>query len=165
MADPNVERSLKLSRIIHLAMLLSLGFYVAIAVQVVHAQDPTLPPPLPELAAHPFSHYLFIALAIATVMLMAATPLVRAKLMPPRSYGDATPPDLNRALGRLRVAQIVSWAMCEAVAIYGLILTFLSYDLRYTLAFAAVGALAMLAYAPSRRVTEDVARVASAANG
>ena len=155
-----LDRALKVSRILHLALLGSIGIYVAIAAQLTSAHDPTTPLPLPELAEAPFSHWLFIALASTAVLAMAATPLVRMKLMPPRSQDGNAPHDVAKAFGKLRAAEIVTWAMCESVAIYGLILTFLSYDLRYTLAFGAVSALAMLAYAPSRRVYDDVARAA-----
>ncbi len=161
MADERVEPKLRMLRILFVAMLLSIGIYSVIATVIVRTRDPAFPIPQPELAAAPLSQPLFFALAGMALVLLAATPLARMKLMPPRSYGHGGG-SVSGALQRLFVAEIVSWALCEVIAVFGLVLTMLSYEPTFTYAFGAVAAVAMLAYAPSRKLVDDVVRVASA---
>lgn len=163
MADERVEPRLRVLRILYVAMLLSIGLYAVVATIVVRTRDPAFPIPQPELATAPLSQPLFFALAGLALVLLAATPLARMKLMPPRSFGHGSS-SVPAALQRLLVAELVSWVLCEVIAVFGLVLTMLSYEPTFTYAFGGVAAFAMLAYAPSRKLVDDVVRVASAAS-
>ncbi|HEY5926036.1 MAG TPA: hypothetical protein VIV11_30325 [Kofleriaceae bacterium] len=161
MADERVEKHLRGSRILYGSMFVSIGIFVAVANMAVQTRDPQTPIPQPELAHEPFSQPLVLALIAVAVMIIAITPFLRQRLLPPRTYGHGGG-DVRRALSRLVGAQVLSWGLTEVVGVFGLILTMLSYEPRFVFGFCAVAALVMLAYAPSRKMHEDVARVASA---
>lgn len=146
--EQRIERSLKLSRIVFAAMLATIVIYVGIAFAIVHT-DAMVPPP--ALASAPLSHPLFLALAGMAVVMLVITPILRARMLPARGSGDA-----KQALARIRAADILSWALCEAIAIFGLMLTLLSYEIVFVLGFSGVSAAAMLAYAPSRARLEEL---------
>lgn len=63
-------------------------------------------------------------------------------------------PSPEQRLGSYRVAIILSFALREAVAVYGLILSFLSGDARWALGFGAVAAISMLLGWPKRSAME-----------
>ena len=54
----------------------------------------------------------------------------------------------------------MSWALCESIAIYGLVLTFLSFQWKYFLGFAAVSLASFLIYRPRRELLVGAARAA-----
>ena len=159
MPNERVERQLRISRVLFVALLMSIGIYAVIAYMVT--LDPQTPAPQPELAHDPLSQPLVLALGGCALMMLAVTPFVRMKLLPPREHGDKKLA-VGAALSRLTAAQIITWALTEVPAIFGLMLTMLSYEPRFTYAFSGVSALAMLAYAPHRKLVEDVVRVADA---
>lgn len=161
MGDARVNAGLRASRIVWGALLASMAIYVVIADVVVSNKAPDARVPMPELASAPTSHPLFWGLVVMGVLELSIGLLARGRIMPVRRRTDTSPRDVNKALQRMRVAEIIGWAFCEAVAINGLILTMLSYELRFSLGFTAVGALAMLALAPSQQLLDDVVRAAS----
>src|SRR5262245_33599213 len=121
MGDARTNAALRVSRILWFALLASMGIYVVIANVIVSARVSKVP--IPELASSPTSQPLFFGLVFMGVVELAAGAFMRGRMMPVRRKTDTSPRDVDRALGRLRVAQIIGWAMCEAVAINGLILT------------------------------------------
>jgi len=159
MGDARANAALRVSRILWFALLASMAIYVVIANVIVSAPGSKVP--MPELATAPASQPLFFVLVFMGVMELAMGNFMRARMMPARRKTDTSPRDVDRALGRLRVAQIIGWAFCEAVAINGLILTMLSHDMAFSLGFTAVGALAMVLQAPSERIVEEVVRAAA----
>lgn len=146
-----IESALRLSRILFTAMLASTLVYVGIAFALVRLRDPAAPIPQPTLASAPLTNPLFLALAGMAAVMLVITPIVRARVLPARGSGPA-----KQALAKIRAADILSWALTEVIAIFGLILTFLSYELVFVLGFAGVSAVAMLAYAPSRARVEEL---------
>jgi hypothetical protein len=154
---------LRVSRILWGALLASMAIYVVIANVIVMNKPPGSRVPMPELATSPASQPLFLALAFMSVVELGIGLFLRARMMPPRRRtGESPRGDTDKALQRLRAAEIIGWAFCEAVAINGLILTMLSYETVFSFAFAGVGALAMIALAPSQRIVDDVVHAASA---
>jgi hypothetical protein len=152
-------KSLRVSRILWGALLASMAIYVVIANVIVNAPGSKVP--MPELAGAPTSQPLFLALAFVSVVELAMGVFLRGRFMPVRRKTDTSPRDVDKALQRLRAAEIIGWAFCEAVAINGLILTMLSHELVFSLGFTGVGALGMLALAPSARIVDEVVRAAS----
>jgi F0F1-type ATP synthase membrane subunit c/vacuolar-type H+-ATPase subunit K len=57
--------------------------------------------------------------------------------------------DRAQALVRLQTRCIVTWALCEAVAIFGLVLGFLGRDLTEFLPFAGAAAVLLYAHRPA----------------
>lgn len=162
MAKVDIDAKLKGKRLLHVSMLATLPVYAALATIVAQTRDSSVNPiPMPELATEPLSQPLFLALAAVSVVVLAATPFIRMKMMPPRSYGGQGGGDVKAALQRLLLAELVSWALTETIGICGLVLTLLSNEPIFTYAFGGVSFLAMLAYAPSHKVMDEVVRVAS----
>lgn len=161
MGDARLDATLRVSRILWAALLASMAIYVVIANVIVNNQAPGARVPMPELATAPTSHPLFLGLVVMGVLELSIGVFLRGRFMPARRRTDTSPRNLAQALQRLRVAEIIGWAFCEAVAINGLILTMLSYEPAFSLGFTAVAALGMLALAPSRRLLDDVVRAAS----
>lgn len=162
MTTAKLDKRLRITRILFVAMLLSIGIYAVVGAMITSQRDEAVPIPQPELATAPLSQPLFIALAAMSVLLLGLTPFVRGKLLPPRSFEGDKKLDVDAALSRLLVAQIVSWAFTEVIAVFGLMLTMLSFDPMFVYAFGGIAALVMLAYAPSHKLHLDVVRVASA---
>jgi hypothetical protein len=147
------------AKIVHVALLVSLAIYGVI---VVVATRSTI---VAKQTADPM--IFVIAFGVASLAIQLAIPILRKKNLPERqpSGGPVDTdhrPDENesRALNRLRSACILTWAMCEAVAIFGVVLGFLFRDPLYYAPFGAVGALSMVLYAPTRALLESVVRAA-----
>jgi hypothetical protein len=162
MSVPAIKAAVRMSWILFLALMSSLVIYIVIA-HVITASPGT--PPMPELAANPHTHPLFIALSVASGVALLFALVVRTKLMPPRRRSEERSEEcvrgIHRALSKLKVAQLLGWALCEAVAINGLILTILSRNTQLVDAFAGIGAIGMILQAPSRRLVEDVVDAAA----
>src|SRR5262245_23804089 len=115
------ERNL---RIIHLALCLSLAIYGAIAYTVAIQQPPV------EL-----ERTLVLVLIGMGVMTPPIIFVLRQKLLPPMappgSITDVPAGKLDdkqqQAAARYFSASILSWALCESIALYGLVLAFLSH--------------------------------------
>jgi hypothetical protein len=165
-----LRQAWRVLRILHIALLASLGVYAAIAVFIANQPVTT---PTGSAAKAPLDPQLLTSVlgAMAALTLVAVIPFMRKLLMPKRQrVGDGRDLDLdeavtgplNFAFGRLRVGCIVTWALCESIAIYGLMLAILFHDARYYGPFAGVAAVAMLVFAPRRALIEEVVRGARA---
>jgi hypothetical protein len=137
-------------RVLYGALFAALAIYVVIAYVVVGQAIRERPWERP--APHELLFWGLVGVAIATASVI---PLIRRRLLPRGARpaeGITHVPKLAavRAMARYTSASIVSWALCEAIGVYGLILTFVTYDPRYEVAFAVVGAANMLVYAPRR---------------
>lgn len=140
-------------RLVYAALLASLPAYLA----VVHLAAT----PVPEGGGDYGVFYGIIGLFSAGVAV--AIPILRKRLMPPRASGGGPAPDSvpTRLLGRWLSAQLLSWALCESIAIYGLILAFVAHQPAAYYPFGAVALVLMLLYPPRRRDLEAVARAAT----
>lgn len=106
--------------------------------------------------------------AIAALELLVVIPVLRRRMMPPRAPFPQPLDDIEldgddaatAAIGRLRTMSIVSWALAESVAIFGVMAAFMFREPRYYLPFAAASAVAMLVLAPRRRLVDEVVRAA-----
>lgn len=141
---------LRTQRILWMTMIMSLGFLGVVAFVV-----------LPQ-GGEPAPHFMlgvFVGLAIADLV---AVQILRGKLMPaetgPTSLTDALPdattPDARAALGKLATANLVSWALCESVAMFGLMATVMLKQPVYYIGFAAVALVFLVLYRPD---ADDVA--------
>jgi len=151
-------------QIIHGVLLASLAIYGGVAVNILQQ-----PRRNPGASLDP-TMIVGILGGLSVLMLLVVIPVVRAKGLPPRDWvGDGRSRDLEiepderaqQMMRKLRVALIVTWAFCEAVALWGLIATILFYDIRYYLGFAAVAAAAMVYHAPRRSLLEACMRAAN----
>jgi hypothetical protein len=108
----------------------------------------------------------YVLIAVAASELLIAIPVLRKRLMPARRDAKAIDepipdsPAVGGVLGRLFVAQIVTWGMCESIAILGLVLVITSHDPRYYLGFAGASVVGFVVYRPSGELVRAVARAA-----
>ncbi len=132
------------------ALAVSLAIYVIIAFVVVGRAVRERPWERP--VANPALFWVFVGLAIATTVVI---PVIRRRILPRaarRAEGVTRAPRVPavRALGKYMSGQIVSWALCEAIGVYGLVLAFVTYEPLYTLGFVAAAAANLVVYAPRR---------------
>ncbi len=111
---------------------------------VVIQQPGSVPAQLPVLFVY--------ALAGVAAMTTLALPLLRRVLLPPipgESVGpvDGAPAPQN-LWSRYQTGNIICWALCESIGIYGLMLTIMSHDIRYAAGFTGLSILNMALYRP-----------------
>lgn len=96
-------------------------------------------------------------LAGLALVVMLAIPVSRRRLMPaalapgrltPDAPREIATADALRALGRYAAASVMSWALCEAIAVLGLVAAFMSHDPKHFLGFAAASVASFVATAP-----------------
>lgn len=99
----------------------------------------------------------FIQLLAAILAIVSLGHLVAAQMLfAIRIRSAAKLPTPEQRLASYRVAIILSFALREAVAVYGLILSFLSGDPRWCLGFGAVAVVSMLLGWPKRSAMEQL---------
>lgn len=125
--------------LIHASMMASVIMYGIIGYTI----SEELPP------AAPMSHGAFVAIMAGVAALCAVLSFVlRARLMP--TSGTADEPAATR-FGKLRGALIAAWALCEAVALCGLVVTFVFHDVSDYAPFGAAALVLLLVHAPRPR--------------
>ncbi len=142
--NPSIENFLRMQRILWLALMSSLVLMGLVAY---------LGLPLTGEPAPHFFFAIFIGVAIAD---LAVVQILRAKLLPPdapptslnETPPDATTPEARVALGKLAQAHLISWALCEAVGLMGLVATTMLKQPIYYVGFASVALLFFVLYRP-----------------
>lgn len=98
-------------------------------------------------------HLMALILAVLSIGHLAAA----QALFTSRLRAAAKLPSPGQRLESYRTSFILAFALREAVAIYGLVLSFLSGDVRWCLGFGAVALLSMLLGWPRRSAMERLA--------
>ena len=145
------------------ALFASLGIYAVMVVMISAKEASRAPTTLdPTLFTAIFG-------VMSALTLIVIVPVLRKARMPPRDWvGSGRALDLDdnpaaaveQAVSRVRVVSIVTWALCDSVAIYGVILSMLLHDASYYAGFGAVAAAAMLVFAPRQTLLEQVVNAA-----
>jgi hypothetical protein len=133
-----VEASLKILRTVRLAMLGSIVIYAWIG-------ERSGPPPRTGNAV--VAYYAITALAISMV---GAIFVLRRIIVLPAENALANNPEDTTALNRWRAGSVVTHAICEALALYGLVLRFMGFRFSQVLIFYVAGFALMLFFAPRR---------------
>jgi hypothetical protein len=146
-------------RVLWLAMLASTWIYGGVGYFVTQGAAPrgeTAPP------------VLLAALGGAGLVVLIAAPIVRSFMLPRRErVTDGTAIDvaerMRRPAGRAAMARtfsawLVAWALCEGVAIFGLVAVFLRQAPLEYLPFGAAADLGLIALAPRAALLEQIAR-------
>lgn len=128
--------------------MVSIGIYGLILVELVSQRGSISPPALSPAV-------LFGVLgAIGALIVVGVVPFVRRLVMPQGTGGQI---DLEQAvsredlqLQRYRTANILSWALCDAVAIMGLVAALVYGHGLYYVPYGAVALVALFVYAPRR---------------
>ena len=132
-----MESSLKLVRTVRLVLLASVVFYAAMAGWV----RPYTPPKTQTY------FYVIAGLAASAV---EGIFFFRRKILKPSEQVLSTKPEDVAALRRWRTAYVGTYALCDSVALWGLLLRFLGFSLLLVMPFFVAGFLLMLYFAPRR---------------
>jgi F0F1-type ATP synthase membrane subunit c/vacuolar-type H+-ATPase subunit K len=133
MPDPvTAAQRIQVPRIIHLALMASVGIYGFIGWTLTKQPLTTAVPP-PQL------WWVFAALVLGETALL---PILRPRLFPT----EATPP--KERLQKLFSASILTWALCESMAIFGLVGVMLTHELNWFWGFLAASLVNFVLYAP-----------------
>lgn len=141
--DGSLERRLWPIKIIWFAMLASLPIYAAAGLLAA----PTLKP---LMAAADFSLLRRVLYVVAALVLLAVgriRRLILGEAEAPRQAGQAL---AEARLPRYSAAVIVSLALCESVAICGLVLYLLGKNATDLFLLAGIAAVAMIYYRPKK---------------
>jgi F0F1-type ATP synthase membrane subunit c/vacuolar-type H+-ATPase subunit K len=127
--------ALRIARILHIAFLVAIATFVIVG----EAAGPPEPRDLGPI-------YTILA-ALAVAMLIPAA-IVRQKLVRSAEEHLRLRPEEMQLVGRWLAGNIVSFALCEAVAIYGLVLRLLGGTLPIAAPFYAAAAIFLFFFTP-----------------
>jgi F0F1-type ATP synthase membrane subunit c/vacuolar-type H+-ATPase subunit K len=147
-------------RILHAAMIASIAVYGLVLLTVTRAGPAGDPVPASEIElsaprGQPPGPVFTLALAIAAAVTAAAIFFIRARALRRRrpglyDEGAAAPPPARRPRLEYFTLCILSWAMAETIAVYGLVLGFLHHALLPFVPFAGASLLLMILLMPRR---------------
>ena len=145
-----IQQHLRRLRLVCAAMVLSCAIY-AIVVVLVPA------PPTPPLAQA--DHLLWVFALLSLVNIVTLMPVYRAMMATPLSvYGVSQDP--GPLLSAHAAAHIVAFARLEALAIFGLVLFFITWRALWFWVFAAVGVAGMALLWPAEEKVRALTRSA-----
>jgi len=124
------------SRVLHLAILTTIPLYAFVGEWVG--------PPPGEVG---FLHKILVAAAVADLGLFT---FFRITMLRSAEEGLASRPDDEAVLGRWFAANVVTFVLCETVALFGLVIRFLGGNLVQAGPFYAVAFLLLLVVFPRR---------------
>lgn len=117
------------------------------------------------VALQPLSSPLFYGIAGAAVAITVVAAFVRVRLMPPRvpvaddgDLDDTIDPPVAQAMQRWFTASIVSWAMTEAVGVFGFVLSFVFQTSWMVLVFGGAALVGLAVLRPTRAEIAAVVR-------
>jgi len=132
-----MEARLKHLRIVHVALLVSLGLYAYMG-EWIQKEPKTLDPMILKAMAG-------LALATGAVVLF-----LRLRLLSAAAEQLRLPSTDASALNRWHMLQIVNFALCESIGLYGFVLRFMGASLSQAAGFYAGGIFLMLLSTPRR---------------
>lgn len=136
-----VESAIKIVRAIQIAMLVSVLLFV-VAGEMVGS--------IPKLS----NPTLFYALSLATITIVGVILVVRRTLVLQSATALAVRPDDAATLQRWRAGYVMTYALSEAIAIFGLVLRVIGFTLSQVWSFYIAGVILLLFFGPRRPVRE-----------
>jgi len=135
-----VESAIKIVRLIQIAMLLSVAILV-VAGEAVGS--------IPRLS----NPTLFYALSLATITIVGVILVVRRTLVLQSAATLASRPNDVATLNRWRAGYIMTYALSEAIALFGLLLRLIGFSLSQVASFYIAGFILLLFFGPRRPVS------------
>ena len=132
-----MESSFKLLRTVQVAMLVSIGLYAFIA----QGYGPT-----PKNVSLTFVY----AMAVLAACTIGAVLVVRRVMVKPAESSLAENPENAATLYRWRTGYMATYALSEAVVLYGVVLRFLGLSFSQVVPFFLAGFILMLFFGPRR---------------
>jgi hypothetical protein len=141
-----VESAIKIVRVLQIAMLMSVLLFVIVG-QVVGSN--------PRLSNPALSNpTLFYALSMATITIVGVILVVRRTLVMQSSVALAARPNDPATLSRWRAGYVMTYALSEAVALFGLVLRMIGFSLSQVASFYIAGFILLLFFGPRRPVPQ-----------
>jgi hypothetical protein len=138
-----VEAAIKVVRAIQIAMLASVAFFV-MAGELVGS--------IPKLN----NPTIFYALSLATITIVGVILVVRRTLVLQSAAALATRPTDAAALNRWRAGYVMTYALSESIALFGLVLRLMGFTLSQVWSFYIAGFILLLFFSPRRPLSEAV---------
>ena len=132
-----MEASVKLLRAIQIAMLASILLYVLVGERV--GVVPRLNDPM-----------MFYMLSMVTVTIVGVIIVVRRTLVAQSAVTLRSRPDDGPTLGRWRAGYVMTYALSEAIALFGLVLRLIGFSLSQVAPFYIAGFILLLFFGPRR---------------
>lgn len=136
-----MDSAIKIVRLIQVAMLVSVALFVLIG-EVVGSipklSDPTL----------------FYALSLATITIVGVILVVRRTLVLQSSTMLAARPNDAATLNRWRTGYIMTYALSESIALFGLVLRLIGFTLSQVWSFYIAAFILLLFFGPRRPLSE-----------
>ncbi len=136
-----MEQAIKIVRIIQIAMLLSVLLLVVggeVVGSIPRFSNPTL----------------FYALSLATITIVGVILVVRRTLVLQSANMLAARPNDVATLSRWRAGYVMTYALSEAIAIFGLLLRVIGFSLTQVASFYIAGFILLLFFGPRRPVSQ-----------
>jgi hypothetical protein len=128
--------ALRAVRLIQIAMLVSIAMYVCVGELFGRSQAP--------------KPTVFVAISFVSISIVGAIMLVRRTLVSPCEVVLKDKPDDAATLARWRQGYIVTYALCESLALFALMLRFLGFQFSQVWPFYIGGFALLLVLAPRR---------------
>lgn len=135
-----MESTGKLLRAIQFAMLASVVLYVFVGEQVSVSS-----------VANPM---LFYALSFGAITTVGVMLVMRRTLVLPSEVALRSRPDDTASLNRWRVGYVITYALSEAVALFGLVLRITGFTLSQVAPFYIAGFILLAFFSPRPRLAE-----------
>jgi len=135
-----MDASVKMLLAIQIAMLVSIVLYVLVGERVgsvPRLNDPTI----------------FYVLSMATVTIVGVILVVRRTLVAHSAGILRERPSDATTLGRWRAGYVMTYALSEAIALFGLVLRMIGFSLSQVVPFYIAGFILLLFYGPRRPVS------------
>ena len=136
-----MEASLKMLRTVRIAMLVSILLYVFVGERTPHPVRPT------NLVFYYAMTFMAVGM-IAAIFLLRRVMVIRAERILAHNAEDSV------SLNRWRAGYIVTFALCEAIALYGFVLRFVGFSLAQVMPF--YGFVLLVFFRPRRPPNELV---------
>lgn len=133
MAPQTPAQARQILKILHLALTSSVAIYGVVAFVATPARDAGFHRPTDVI--------LYVLAGLAATMLIVVAPMIHRMMMPPVAERET-------AGHKVKVASIVTWALCESAAVNGLIAAFLYREPLYFLPFGAAAVAGLIVFAP-----------------
>lgn len=137
MAYPSIaQKTLRITRIIHLALLFAAVAYIAIPMMVA-----------PAITQSPDTVFVLV-LSIVALSAIGAGVFIRARLMKPAVEKLEANPEDKTAAAQWQRGVVLSLVFCETVAIFGCVTRLIGTPWNVSAIFYAVGIFILLAWRP-----------------
>jgi hypothetical protein len=133
-----MDAAFRIVQMIRVGMMASVVLYAIVGEEVIHPAQIT-----------PDSTFYFAITLIAFVDVGLIVPIRRRFVIPSEAV-LARQPDDQAALGRWRMGYIITYALSEAVALFGLVLRSMGFRFSQVVTFYLVGLILMMFFGPHR---------------